>query len=86
MTRISGLWRMDAFFDAHPPVDHNTRVLVTTWVLGLLADPTPADAVAATHPAHGTVYRAIGGGTDVEVTYRLLATGSPRLLDVRRVR
>jgi len=86
VTRISGLWRMDAFFDAQPPVDHNTRVLVATWVMGLLSDPTPADAVAATHPVHGTVYRAIVGGTDVEVTYRLLATGSPRLLDVRRAR
>lgn len=32
---------------------------------------------------HGTVYRAIIGGTDVEIIYRLLATGSPRLLEVR---
>jgi len=76
---------MDAFFDAHPPVDHNTRVLVTVWVMALLSDPTPADAVTVTDQALGTVYRAIVGGTDVEVTFRILATGTPRLLTFRRL-
>ena len=86
MTRITGLWRLDAFFDGPPPVDHNTRVLVTVWVMGLLTESVPSDAVAIAHRRFGTVHRAIVGGTDVEVTYRLLVTGSPRLLEIRRVR
>jgi hypothetical protein len=83
--RISGLWRMDAFFEGPPSVDHNTRVLVTTWVMGLLGDSTPPDAVAIADRRFGTIYRAIVAGTDVEVTYRLIATGSPRLLELRRI-
>lgn len=86
MTRITGLWRMDAFFEGQLPVDHNTRVLVTVWVMGLLADSTPSDAVAIADRRFGTIYRAIVPGTDVEITYRLLITGSPRLLELRRVR
>jgi hypothetical protein len=38
------------------------------------------------HPVLGKVYQAIVGGTDVQLTYRVLATGSPRLLDVSRLR
>lgn len=83
MTRVSGLWRLDAFFDGPPPVDHNTRVVVTVWVMGLLEDPAPSEAVELAHPQLGVIRRAIVPGTDVEVTYRLIATGSPRLLDVR---
>ncbi len=86
MTRISGLWRLDDFFDAHPPVDHNTRVVVVVWIMGLIDDPRPPDAFEAQHPILGSVFRAIVPGTDVEVTYRLLSTGSPRLLFVRRAR
>jgi hypothetical protein len=85
LTRISGLWRLGAFFEAQPPVDQHTRALVVDWVIALLDDVTPKDAVAITHPTLGTVYRAIVPGTDAQLTYRLLATGSPRLLDVRRL-
>ena len=86
MPRIAGLWRMDAFFDGPPPVDHNTRVLITVWVMGLITDTTPSDAVALPHRRFGTIYRAIVAGTDVEVTYRIQTTGSPRLLELRRIR
>jgi hypothetical protein len=77
---------MDAFFEGPPSLDHNTRVLVTVWVMGLLSDATPTDALAIADRRFGTIYRAIVSGTDVEVTYRLLATGSPRLLELRRIR
>ena len=86
MTRISGLWRLDGFFDGPPIVDHNTRVLVVVWVMGLLEEPRPTDAVELEHPTLGRVYRAIVAGTDVQITYRILVTGSPRLIDVSRVR
>ncbi len=86
MARISALWRIDAFFDGPPAVDHDTRVIVISWLMSLLADTEPPEAVAITDPRLGTVYRAIVAGTDVEITYRLMATGSPRLLEVRRVR
>lgn len=68
MTRITGLWRMDAFFDGHPPIDHNTRVLVSVWVMSLLTDSTPSEAVAIADRRFGTVLRAIVSGTDLEVT------------------
>jgi hypothetical protein len=86
VTRISGLWRLDAFFDAHPPVDHNTRVVVVVWAMALLDDPSPPESVEVDHPILGPVRRAIIGGTDVEVTYRIMVTGSPRLVAIRRVR
>ncbi|MEO7556546.1 MAG: hypothetical protein ABIV94_08085 [Acidimicrobiales bacterium] len=85
MPHVSGLWRVDAYFDGPPAVDHDTRVLVVSWVLGLLDEATPTDALPVTHPTLGTVYRAIVPGTDVQITYRLLSTGTPRLLDVRRL-
>ncbi len=86
MTRFSGLWRLDAFFDAQPPVDYNTRVAVVVWVMALLDDPSPTESVEVDDPILGSVRRGIVGGTDVEVTYRIMVTGSPRFVAIRRVR
>lgn len=52
---------------------------MSTWVLSLMDDPVPGEVVSLADRRLGTVYRVIVRGTDVEITYRLLATGTPRL-------
>jgi hypothetical protein len=80
--QLSGRRRLDAFLDAHPEVDH---VAVLLWAIALSEGEIPDDAVVRTGAGPMLRFMMIVPGTDVRVTWRVLSTGTPRLLWLDRL-
>lgn len=85
MPFLSALWRLDAFAESEG-LDDDTVILVLLWLFRLVDEAVPAEAVETRGPGGRVAYRAIAAGTDIEVVWRVMATGSARLLAFRRFR
>lgn len=85
MTRISALWRLDGFLDRDAHLTLDQRLALVSWLLELQDDPLPHPAVEIRDAAGRDVRVAYLDDAGVIVTYRLMATGMPRLLRIERM-
>lgn len=85
MTRVSALWRLDAFLDHTSGLREDQRIALVLWIMRLQEDALPSPAVEV-QDAHGRSIRvAVLDEAGVVVTYRLMASGTPRLLRIDRL-
>jgi hypothetical protein len=81
--RLSGRQRLFDFLDAHPDVD---ALAVLLWAIALSEGELAEDSIVTVGGSTtGDHFTTIVPGTDVQVAWRVLATGTPRLLWLARL-
>lgn len=85
MSRVSALWRLEAFLDRDQRLTSHQRLALLAWILELQDSVLPPPAIRAADARGQEICVAILDEADVAVTYRFMATGRPRLLRIERL-
>jgi hypothetical protein len=85
VSRVSALWRLEAFLDRDEALTSHQRLALITWILELQERVLPPPAVQVTDARGQEICVAILDAASVAVTYRIMATGRPRLLRIERL-
>lgn len=80
MSRVSALWRLEAFLDRDEELTSHQRLALVSWILELQDDALPPPAIQVTDARGQQICVALLEPAGVAVVYRIMASGRPRLL------
>lgn len=85
MSRVSALWRLEAFLEREGGLTSRQRITLLGWILELQDDARPPPAIQVTDGRGQQICVALLDAAGVAVVYRIMATGRPRLLRLERL-